>query len=136
MVRREVMARDLWAEDIFFFGEDMEYCLRMLKRGLRVCCTSDAEIIHHSGKSMSRQSTKFLSGKASGVAIVLRETGGWLGRLLGMRIIWLGTWLRIVMHRAIHRTRRTRSPLAKAHRLEQYLQLDRPSSPNDLSGTS
>lgn len=129
MVRREVLERDLWNEDIFFFGEDMEYCDRVRRRGWRVCATPDARVVHHSGKSMAKQSIEFLAGKPSGVAMYLREKEGPLTAWLGLRLIQLGYRLRRCLARLRYRVGGNASSLQKDQRLRQYAQLDRPSSP-------
>jgi GT2 family glycosyltransferase len=128
MVRREILERDLWHEDVFFFGEDLEYCARVARRGYRICAIPDAEIIHYSGRSMAKQSVEFLSGKASGIAVYLREVHGPLMAWAGVRIIWLGYWLRSTRCRLAYRFGGGSSSLQKNQRLQQYLHLDREGS--------
>jgi GT2 family glycosyltransferase len=124
MVRREVLERHLWHEGIFFFGEDIEYSDRVRRGGFRVCATPDARVIHYSGKSMSKQSVAFLSGKTSGIALYLRERKGPLTMWAGVRIIWLGFRLRALRGRLSHLLGLPGSR-QKDLRLQQYMHLDR-----------
>lgn len=128
LVRREVLERHLWHEDIFFFGEDIEYSDRVRRGGYRVCATPDARVIHYSGKSMSKQSVAFLSGQSSGIALYLRERKGPLTMWAGVRIIWLGYRLRSLRVRLSRRLGRPGS-MQKDLRLQQYLHLDRADAP-------
>jgi GT2 family glycosyltransferase len=41
--------------DFFMYGEDLEWCLRMRKRGWQVWFCPDAEILHHGGQSAARK---------------------------------------------------------------------------------
>ena len=125
MVRRDVLERDLWREDIFFFGEDVEYCDRVRRHGFRVCMTPDARIIHYSGKSMAKQSVDFLSGRSSGLALYLRETKGPVTAWAAVRVIRLGYWLRSMRFRLAYQLAGTPASLQKDQRVQQYMQLDR-----------
>jgi hypothetical protein len=98
------------------------------RRGYRICATPDARIIHYSGRSMAKQSVEFLSGKASGIAVYLREVHGPLMAWAGVRIIWLGYWLRSTRCRLAYRLGGGSSSLQKNQRLQQYLHLDREGS--------
>jgi GT2 family glycosyltransferase len=129
MVRREVLERQRWHEGIFFFGEDVEYCDRVRRDGFRICATPDARVIHYSGKSMRKQSVAFLSGQSSGIAVYLRERKGPLTTWAGVRVIWLGYWLRSLRCRLSYRLGARSSSLQKDQRLQQYLHLDRAGSP-------
>jgi GT2 family glycosyltransferase len=124
MTRRELFERERWNEEIFFFGEDVEYCHRIRQRGLRVTALGDARVIHHSGASMSRQSLEFLAGKTSGIALHLRREHGAATAWLGTRIIWLGCLLRGIRHRLLYRLGAGGASLNKARRLHQYSRLD------------
>jgi hypothetical protein len=129
LVRREVLERDLWNDDIFFFGEDMEYCDRVRRRGFRVCATAEARVVHHSGKSMSRQSVEFLAGKSSGIGMYLRERKGPITAWLGMKLIRTGYELRRILCRLRFRLGGSSSWLQKEQRLRQYMELDRSGRP-------
>jgi len=124
MTRREVFERERWNEEIFFFGEDIEYCHRIRRLGYRVCALGTARVVHHSGGSMSRQGPSFLAGKTSGIALYLHDERGRAVAWLGTRIIRLGCYLRGLRHRLLYRWNGSGSSLGKARRLYQYGRLD------------
>jgi hypothetical protein len=37
-------------EGFFFFGEDIDFCLRTKKKGYKIVYYPEAEIVHHGGK--------------------------------------------------------------------------------------
>jgi GT2 family glycosyltransferase len=125
LIRREALERDRWNEEIFFFGEDMEFCRRVRQRGWRICSTPEARVVHFSGRSMSRQSSEFLSGRSSGISICLRESGGPAVAWLGLRLIRLGYALRSFRCRLSYMLGGDDSSLRKDLRLRQYSRLDR-----------
>ena len=38
-------------EDFFMYGEDLEWCLRIRRKGWQIWYCPDAEVLHHSGQS-------------------------------------------------------------------------------------
>jgi N-acetylglucosaminyl-diphospho-decaprenol L-rhamnosyltransferase len=124
MVSRAIAREELWNEEIFFFGEDIEYCDRIRGRGFRIRATPDARVVHHSGKSMAKQSLGFLEGRASGLAMYLRRTQGPLAAWIGLRLMQVGYRMRVLFHRAMFRLRGSEASLRKTQRLQQYMRLD------------
>jgi GT2 family glycosyltransferase len=52
IARREVVAEaGLLHEDFFMYGEDLEWCLRVRRRGWQIWYCPDAEVVHHGGRS-------------------------------------------------------------------------------------
>jgi GT2 family glycosyltransferase len=130
MVSRALLEQELWNEDIFFFGEDIEYCDRIRKRGWSVCATADARIIHYSGQSMSKQSVEFLAGRSSGIAMYLKKTQGPLAAWAAVKVVRAGYLLRILFHRIRYRLSGDEVSLRKSQRLQQYSRLDSDGSVN------
>ena len=122
MVRREIP--EMWNEEIFFFAEEIDYCDRVRQGGWKVCCTADARVVHYSGSSMSKQSTDFLDGRTSGMAVYLRQHRGPATATIGLQAIRLGYLSRIAYHRLAYRVSRNPAALEKSRRLRQYLRLD------------
>jgi GT2 family glycosyltransferase len=58
MIRRSAVDDAIFDETFFMFGEDMELCERVRRRGLRVVQTGVATIVHHHGRSMARQDSE------------------------------------------------------------------------------
>jgi len=124
MVRREIAEQEPWNEEIFFFAEEIEHCDRIRRRGWEICCTADARVIHYSGSSMAKQSTDFLDGKASGLAVYLRKRRGPLVAWIAVQTVRLGYLSRVLYHRASYRLNGDPASLEKSRRLRQYLRLD------------
>jgi len=52
IARREVVAEaGLLNEDFFMYGEDLEWCLRVSRRGWQIWYCPDADVVHHGGQS-------------------------------------------------------------------------------------
>lgn len=62
MVKRKVFeAIGLFSEDYFMFGEDVDLCYKVKRAGFGVYYLNGCEIIHHGGRSSSRQENSFFS---------------------------------------------------------------------------
>lgn len=124
MVRREVLEQELWNEDIFMFAEELEYCERIRRRGWRICSTAEANVIHHSGRSISMQRDDFLAGKASALAGYVRAHQGRAAAWVAIHVIRLSLLVRCLYHRGVYRMRRDESALRKSDRLRKILMLE------------
>ena len=91
-------------ENIFMYGEDVEYCLRAQKHGFKVGWTKDAQIIHLGGKSSSQPKYSQWRGEFRGLLYIYKKYYGFLASL-GLRIlIYLFVTLRIVAFLALGKT--------------------------------
>lgn len=125
MMPRELALAEPWNEEIFFFAEDVELCDRVRRRGLRVACTAEANVVHESGQSMKKQSEDFLAGKASGTAMLLRKRQGAVAAWLAEQTIQASLGGRAFLHGLRYRLSGDPGSLEKSRRLRQYLQMER-----------
>jgi len=58
LIRRASVEARPFDERFFMFGEDMELCDDVRRRGWRIVYTSSATILHHLGQSMTQQRSK------------------------------------------------------------------------------
>ena len=131
MVRREITEMELWCEDIFFSGEDIDYCDRIRHRGWRLVLTPEAKVIHFSGRSSNEQSLGFLAGRTSGLALCLKRAHGAGLALLGLQVVRWGNRLRYWKHRTIHWLTGSEVAGRASRRVAQFMRLDEPSRRGD-----
>jgi GT2 family glycosyltransferase len=55
LLRREAIGEQIFDESFFMFGEDMDVCDRVRRRGWEVLYASRHSIVHHQGRSFAKQ---------------------------------------------------------------------------------
>ena len=116
LVRRDCIGNQLFSEQFFMYGEDMELCHRMRQMGKRVVYTPTISIIHIQGASMNKQRGEILLSSLKGLRMFYALTRGttwiWLFDLLTI----VGFLVRSVLYSFLgifSRSRRDKS-IAKA----------------------
>lgn len=117
LLRREQLGTTIFDERFFMYGEDMELCERLGKKG-RVVYSPVASIIHYQGASMAQQSGEVLFSSLKGPRSYyrLRHGGTWLWVIdLLTAIGFLGRWLGFSLLALLRR-----GPRSKAVSSRQY----------------
>jgi GT2 family glycosyltransferase len=57
LLRREAVGEQIFDPAFFMFGEDMDLCDRLRRRGSKVLYCGQASIVHHHGRSLAQQSS-------------------------------------------------------------------------------
>jgi len=83
-------------ENIFMYGEDVEYCLRANKAGIKIGYTNQAEIIHLGGKSTNQPKFNQWKGEFKGLLYVYNKYYGFLASFLLRMMIYIFIIFRIV----------------------------------------
>lgn len=60
LLRKEAVGDELFDSKFFMYGEDIELCHRIAKRGWRILYTPDASIVHLYGQSMKKQDSSYV----------------------------------------------------------------------------
>ncbi len=97
MIKSEVFEKIGFLDDnIFMYGEDVEFCLRAKKRGLRVGWTDKAEVIHYGGGSLEEPHFSQWLGEFRGLLYIYRKHfSGWQAFVLKV-LIYFFVFLRII----------------------------------------
>lgn len=97
MIRDEVLKKiGFLDENIFMYGEDVEYCLRAKKNGFKVGWTDRSEIIHLGGKSSPYPKFSQWKGEFRGLLYIYRKYYGFLAALALRVLIYIFVTLRAV----------------------------------------
>lgn len=83
-------------ENIFMYGEDVEYCLRASKAGVKVGYTNQAEVVHLGGKSSSQPKVNQWKGEFKGLLYIYKKYYGFLASLLLRLMIYIFIIFRMV----------------------------------------
>ena len=78
MVRREVIDKvGLLDENLFFYNDDLDWCLRIRKAGFKIYYLPDAEVTHYGGYSSKRIFNRklFVEGFRGGLHFVKKHHG-------------------------------------------------------------
>ncbi len=83
-------------DQIFMYGEDVEYCLRAKMHGFKIGWTSEAEIVHEGGGSS--HDPKFVQwiGEYNGLLYIYKKYRSFFERLWLRLIIYKFTFLRMI----------------------------------------
>lgn len=103
-VSRKVFEKIGFLDDnIFMYGEDVEFCLRAKKAGFKVGFTDKAEIIHLGGGSLDRPRFRQWLGEFRGILYIYDKYFGKLSKTLVLFLIYVFVALRTVAFLAIGR---------------------------------
>ncbi len=97
MIKREVFEKIGFLDDnIFMYGEDVEFCLRAKKVGFKIGWTDKAEVIHYGGASLKEPHFSQWLGEFKGLLYIYKKHfGNWQALFLKI-LIYLFTFLRII----------------------------------------
>jgi len=85
-----------WDSDIFLYGEDVEFCIRLQKQGKEIGFIPEAKIIHHQHKSTGG-SSRSLKGEFEGMLYIWKKHfPAWQLSFLRL-ILFIGAWLRVLI---------------------------------------
>lgn len=76
-------------ENIFMYGEDVEYCLRAKKSGFKVGWTKNAQIVHLGGKSSAEPKYNQWKGEFKGLLYIYNKYYGFLAALFLRFVIYI-----------------------------------------------
>lgn len=83
MVKNQVIQKIGYLdENIFMYGEDVEYCLRAKKSGFKIGWTKMAEIIHYGGKSSNHPKYRQWTGEFRGLLYIYKKYYGIFAALI------------------------------------------------------
>lgn len=117
MFRREVINRVGYLdENIFMYGEEMEWCYRIKKCGWKVVFTPEAQIFHHQGASTGASDAGILSEFKALLYFYKKHKPAWQAPLLSL-FLRFGALLRIIIFGIIGRYHRRIPIYAKAFKL-------------------
>ena len=122
MVRREVVDKFSWGE--FGSGDDLDYCLKILRGGWRVAVTGDARVVHIGGRSFTLAKPGTWLGTPSNIARHLRENSGPVQAAVGIAGMRLGLHLRGAVHYGLYLVTRDPERLYKTNKTRQFLAHD------------
>lgn len=83
-------------ENIFMYGEDVEYCLRAKRSGFKIGWTKMAEIIHYGGKSSNHPQYHQWTGEFRGLLYIYQKYYGFLAALTLKILMYIFILLRSV----------------------------------------
>jgi GT2 family glycosyltransferase len=88
MIRREAFDEvGLLDEDLFMYGDDVDWCRRCWKAGWQVVFYPGAEAIHDRGKTTAPYPVRFAVAQQRSVLYYWRKHHGWLGEMAIRSII-------------------------------------------------
>lgn len=97
LIKAEVLEKiGFLDENIFMYGEDVEYCIRAWKEGIKVGFTKDSQVVHLGGGSSKDPEYKQWLGEYKGLIYIYRKYSNFLGLVYLKTLIYLFTILRIL----------------------------------------
>ncbi|MDO8639147.1 MAG: glycosyltransferase family 2 protein, partial [Candidatus Daviesbacteria bacterium] len=82
-------------ENIFMYGEDVEYCLRANRAGFKIGWTNQTEIIHLGGKSTNQPKFNQWKGEFKGLLYIYNKYYGFLSAFILRILIYIFIIFRI-----------------------------------------
>lgn len=99
MISQEVVQRiGSLDENIFMYGEDVEYCLRAHLAGIKIGFTREAEVIHIGGGSSSDPKLKQWVGEFKGLLYIYNKYLGLLSKFCIKSLIYLFIIIRVIAY--------------------------------------
>ncbi len=84
-------------EEIFMYGEDVEWCFRIKKAGYKIFLCPQAKIVHIGRGSSKKIPTKAFIGEYQGVKFFYRQYRGFLALQIVRFFLKIGALLRIIV---------------------------------------
>ena len=96
MIRREVIDEiGLFDENIFMYGEDIEYCFRARNHHWDIAIQPKAKIVHLANASAGSENA--LTGEIKGYVYLWSKFKPFWQRPVAKMILWLGSFLRMIL---------------------------------------
>lgn len=94
-IRRSILDREIFNDDYFMYGEDLELCHRIKQKAFKVVYSSEHIIIHHQGRSFSKQTDQaVLSAVFKGPRRFFRSQNSLIFNVMYDCVLFLGFGLR------------------------------------------
>ncbi len=90
-------------EEIFMYGEDVEWCFRIKKAGYKIFLLPQSKIVHIGRGSSKKIPTKAFVGEYLGVKFFYKEYRGFLALQIVRLFLKIGALLRIIVFSALGR---------------------------------
>lgn len=98
IIKREVIGKiGGLDEDIFMYGEDVEFCFRAKKAGFRVGWTQDATIMHIGGGSSKNPALKQWLGEFKGLLYIYKKYYGQIPAIFLRGLIYVFIAVRVIV---------------------------------------
>ena len=99
MLTRRSLARELGGlpEDVFMYHEDLSFCLRVMRTGLRIRYLADVATVHHCGQSSGRSRARFGLLEAESKMRYIEEADGPIWAAAARGVIALRSLIRHVI---------------------------------------
>lgn len=97
MIREDVLKKAGYLdENIFMYGEDVEYCMRAKKKGFKIGWTDGTEIMHLGGGSSSSPKERQWIGELRGLLYIYKKYFGAFNVFILRLILYVFTFLRVI----------------------------------------
>lgn len=98
MIKKDVLKRVGYLdENIFMYGEDVEYCMRARKKGFKIGWTDETSIMHLGGGSSSFPKERQWTGEFRGLLYIYGKYFGNFSRFILKLVFFLFILLRMVV---------------------------------------
>lgn len=97
LLRRESLGDAIFDERFFMYGEDMELCSRLIRRGGTVIYTPTASVVHLEGGSLDGPAAELKAGKLRSLREVFAMDHGAVALLYYDLVVFLGFLLRFLI---------------------------------------
>jgi N-acetylglucosaminyl-diphospho-decaprenol L-rhamnosyltransferase len=122
LLRREAVGEEIFDESFFMFGEDMDVCDRVRRKGWEVLYASAHSIVHHHGKSFDQQHSLEIRVNAhDGPRRVFAKRRGAFSIFLYDAILFAGFLIRWPLYGALSLLRPDRGYGARSDFSRSYL---------------
>lgn len=101
-------------EDIFMYGEDVEYGKRVKDSGFSVLFCADTQIIHIGQGSSGKRPIRALVGEFQGLKVIYRKHGGFLSRILLALLLQWGAVMRYLIFGILYGSQDAKDAYAKS----------------------
>jgi GT2 family glycosyltransferase len=99
LIRREALGGQLFRDDFFMYGEDIELSQRVRENGYKNRYLGSAEVLHHGGAASKKARTKMRVAGVVSMWQLLGRTRGWLYALGYVAIVPIAWPLGILVNR-------------------------------------
>ena len=94
MLRRQALGTRIFDERFFMYGEDVDLCDRLKRRGWRIVFSPSIRIVHHEGRSLERQRSEVQVSKLRSLRDIYAARHGRLSLVYYDIIVSIGFLLR------------------------------------------
>lgn len=120
MVKKSVIREaGLLDEGLFMYGEEVEWCYRMKKKGYRICYTPVTSIIHDKGGSSNAGSDAGIEYEFNFIRYFFRKYKPIWEQKLITAVLFMGAWLRYIIFGIINKYPARKAIYAKILHLDR-----------------